>query len=206
MKSKPPPKKSAKIARPVAALPGQSSHPWWLHAVAILCLLLASLGLYQHTVGLGFLSVDDPDYIQNNPLLSNLTAANIKRILTEPYFANYAPANILSYAVDIALAGGKSPFAIHLSNVLWNGWAVCMVYLLAFTLRAEILTAAAASLSLPESAIAPSRTLLARQGNMSSATLGFLLQQLSREQATGHCVALGFGPGLMAEGLLLDFN
>jgi len=70
----------------------------------------------------------------------------------------------------------------------------------------KILTAAAQSISLPESAIDPSRTLLARQGNMSSATLAFLLQQLLRDNASGHCVALGFGPGLMAEGLLLEIT
>ena len=108
-------------------------------------LLLANLALYHGTVGLGFLSVDDPDYVQNNPYIENFHAANLKHILTTPYAANYAPANLLSYALDVALAGGKSAAAIHLSNVLWHGWVVCMVYLLAFTIRPRLAAAAAAA-------------------------------------------------------------
>jgi predicted naringenin-chalcone synthase len=39
---------------------------------------------------------------------------------------------------------------------------------------------------------------------MSSATVFFLLEELARQAAAGeHCIALGFGPGLMLEGLLL---
>jgi hypothetical protein len=111
----------------------------------VLALLLANLALYHGTIGLGFLSVDDPDYIQNNPNIKSLRAANLKHILTTPYAANYAPVNLLSYALDVALAKGKSAAAIHLSNVMWHGWVVCMVYLLAFTIRPKIGAAAAAA-------------------------------------------------------------
>ena len=57
---------------------------------------------------LGFLSVDDPDYVQNNPYIESLSAANLKHILTSPYTANYAPANLLSYALDVALAEARA--------------------------------------------------------------------------------------------------
>src|ERR1039458_9437187 len=43
------------------------------------------------------------------------------------------------------LAKGKSAAAIHLSNVIWHGWVVCTVYLLAFTIRPRIPTATAAA-------------------------------------------------------------
>jgi len=39
---------------------------------------------------------------------------------------------------------------------------------------------------------------------MSSATILFLLQNLADAGASGPCVALGFGPGLMAEAMLLE--
>jgi predicted naringenin-chalcone synthase len=41
---------------------------------------------------------------------------------------------------------------------------------------------------------------------MSSATLLFLLRQLASQAGPepAYCVAIGFGPGLMAEGLLLE--
>ena len=120
--------------------------PRWQHAVVLVGFLLLNLLLYQRTFGIGFLSVDDGDYVQNNPYIGSLHAATLKPIFTAPYFANYAPANLLSYALDVALAGGRSAFAFHLSNVLWHGAAVCLVYLLALTMGAEILPAAAAAL------------------------------------------------------------
>jgi predicted naringenin-chalcone synthase len=74
----------------------------------------------------------------------------------------------------------------------------------------KILAAAAEALHLPLPANRASRAVLARHGNMSSATLLFILQEITGQQkapANGdYCVALGFGPGLMAEGLLLQFS
>jgi hypothetical protein len=133
-----------------AAAPDRSELPrkaarWWAHALVVLGLALANLALYHGTFALGFLSVDDPDYVQNNPYIESFSAANLKHILTQPYSANYAPANLLSYALDVALAKGKSAAAVHLSNVLWHGFVVCMVYFLAFTVRPRILSAAAAA-------------------------------------------------------------
>jgi hypothetical protein len=125
--------------------PGGRVTRWWGHAAAVLGLLLANLALYHGTISLGFLSVDDPDYVQNDPYIESFSTANLKHIFTKPYGANYAPANLLSYAVDVALAGGKSASAIHLSNVIWHGWVVCMVYLLAFTIRPRISIAVAAA-------------------------------------------------------------
>jgi hypothetical protein len=131
------------LARP--AEPGRKGTPGWAHAAVVLGLLLANLVLYHGTLELGFLSVDDPDYVQNNPYIDQLSASNVRHILTAPYGANYAPANLLSYSLDVALAKGKSAAAIHLSNVLWHGFGVCMVYLLAFAIWPRILTAAAAA-------------------------------------------------------------
>ena len=135
-----------RTAAPVPpAEPGRATVPWWAHAAVLLALLLANLALYHGALGLGFLNVDDPDYVQNNPYIAKLSAANLKYILTTPYGANYAPANLLSYALDVALAKGKSAAAIHLSNVLWHGFVACMVYLLAFSIAPRILPAAAAA-------------------------------------------------------------
>ncbi len=68
----------------------------------------------------------------------------------------------------------------------------------------RVLTSAAAALGLPNSALHASEGVLAEHGNMSSATLLFVLQRLLKDARPGEtCVAMGFGPGLMAEGLLL---
>src|SRR5262249_10147206 len=126
--------------------PSVQTTRWWLHGLVVVFLLLGNFGLYHRTIPLGFLSVDDADYVQNNPYIEKLDGPNLKFILTQAYAANYGPANILSYAADIAIAGGKKASAIHFSSVVWHGWVVCMVYLLAFTIRPNVLMAAAAAL------------------------------------------------------------
>ena len=67
----------------------------------------------------------------------------------------------------------------------------------------KILTASAAALGIGEESLGYSREVLAEQGNMSSTTILFVLNAMARD-ADGPCVALGFGPGLMMEGMLLD--
>jgi predicted naringenin-chalcone synthase len=69
----------------------------------------------------------------------------------------------------------------------------------------KILQAAGDALGLPEAALEPSRTVLRHHGNMSSATLLFILEHLQEQNARGLALAIGFGPGLMAEALLVEF-
>ena len=118
---------------------------WWAHLAIVAALLLANVAMYHRTIELGFLSVDDPDYVQNNPYIQGFSAANLKYIFTTAYAANYAPANLLSYALDVTLAGSKSARAVHLSSMLWHGFTVCMVYLLAWVIRRDILMAGCAA-------------------------------------------------------------
>jgi prepilin-type processing-associated H-X9-DG protein len=58
-------------------------------------------------------------------------------------------------------------------------------------------------LDLPASAIEPSTAVLRECGNMSSATILFILDRLQRAGAPLPCVALAFGPGLCVEAALL---
>jgi predicted naringenin-chalcone synthase len=63
-----------------------------------------------------------------------------------------------------------------------------------------VLDAVQAGLGLPESALAPSRAVLAAQGNMSSATVMFVLAGMLRSAARGQLgLAMAFGPGMVAE-------
>jgi predicted naringenin-chalcone synthase len=66
----------------------------------------------------------------------------------------------------------------------------------------RILSAVEESLELAHGATRPSRDVLAACGNMSSPTILFILERLRREEAPLPCVALGFGPGLVAEAAL----
>lgn len=67
----------------------------------------------------------------------------------------------------------------------------------------RVLTCVEASLGLPPEATAVSREVLENYGNMSSATILFILRRLIGEGASRPCVAIGFGPGLAAEVALL---
>jgi predicted naringenin-chalcone synthase len=66
----------------------------------------------------------------------------------------------------------------------------------------RILEAVEEGLNLPRVAAAVSREVFAECGNMSSPTLLFILDQLRAAGAPRPCVALGFGPGLVAEAVL----
>src|SRR5262245_38997752 len=136
------PKTELPLSQPAPVVPVM---PRWSHAIVLLALLAANLALYYPALRLEFLSVDDPDYVQNNPYIDSFSASNLNFIFTRPYTANYAPANLLSYAVDAHFSRGKRPFAFHLSSVLWHGCVVGMVYFLAFTLRPRVIPAAAAA-------------------------------------------------------------
>ncbi|HUO08207.1 MAG TPA: type III polyketide synthase [Phycisphaerae bacterium] len=68
----------------------------------------------------------------------------------------------------------------------------------------KILDAVAEALALAPDALRFSRSVLAHHGNMSSATVLFILQEMARDNAPSPCLALGFGPGLMLEGMFLE--
>ncbi len=66
----------------------------------------------------------------------------------------------------------------------------------------KIVSAVGEALGLSGEALAPSRGVFAEYGNMSSPTVLFILRKLRMEGAPRPCVALGFGPGLVAEAAL----
>jgi len=66
----------------------------------------------------------------------------------------------------------------------------------------RVLEATRDALDVPQSALAASHRVLADHGNMSSATILFVIDR-ALERATGPIAALGFGPGLTMEGAVL---
>jgi predicted naringenin-chalcone synthase len=67
----------------------------------------------------------------------------------------------------------------------------------------RILAAVEEALALPREATADARAVFASHGNMSSPTVLFIVERLRARRAPRPCVALGFGPGLVAEVALL---
>ena len=68
----------------------------------------------------------------------------------------------------------------------------------------RILGAFAEALDLDAGMLTLSRRVLERYGNMSSATIGFILAAARDQNRTGPGVAIGLGPGLTVEAMLLD--
>jgi predicted naringenin-chalcone synthase len=86
-------------------------------------------------------------------------------------------------------------------KVLYNGWGADQVTSWAVHAGGRsILDAVERGLELPQGSLWASRDVLARYGNMSSATLMFVLGELIDRPDTGKGVAIAFGPGLAAEG------
>jgi len=67
----------------------------------------------------------------------------------------------------------------------------------------RILEAAASAMGLAREQTQVSRDILRECGNMSSATVLFILEALRENECAPPCVMLGFGPGLVAEAALL---
>ncbi len=91
----------SKKSIPVKSRPGNSNNEsqgnYWIYLIAILVL---TAFVFSPILKNGFTNWDDPTYIANNPLIKDLSLANIKRIFSEVYFANYQPLHILSYAIE----------------------------------------------------------------------------------------------------------
>ncbi|GIW95552.1 MAG: chalcone synthase [Pirellulaceae bacterium] len=68
----------------------------------------------------------------------------------------------------------------------------------------RILKAVAEALGLDDGQLASSREVLAEFGNMSSASILFVLRRLQEVRAPLPCVALAFGPGITVEAALFD--
>lgn len=68
----------------------------------------------------------------------------------------------------------------------------------------KIVSACEDALGLTASACQASRETLAQYGNMSSATVLFVIEELQRRQAKLPCVALAFGPGMTIEAALFE--
>jgi predicted naringenin-chalcone synthase len=68
----------------------------------------------------------------------------------------------------------------------------------------RILDAVEGGLCLRPTQTAVAREVFAEHGNMSSPTVLFILERLIRDNAATPCVALGFGPGMVAEAALLE--
>lgn len=102
---------------------------------------------------------------------------------------------VLGDHVPRAVAAGLDGEGLRIADV--GSWAV-------HPGGPRVLSVVETALGLEKSALAASRDVLSSHGNMSSATILFILEGLLRGGAAAPCVAMAFGPGLTAEMALLE--
>jgi protein O-mannosyl-transferase len=97
-------------------------------------LFLATLAVYSSVTHFDFVNFDDPDYITNNPRVSQgITADGIEWALISGEGANWFPVTRLSHMLDVQLFGLNAGWH-HLTNVLLHALATLLLF--AFLYRA----------------------------------------------------------------------
>jgi len=187
------------------------------------CVLLCSVELCSLHLHYGW----DPEKVVANALFADGAAALVvahrgsgdgegPRVLASGSTVIPHTAELMSWTIgDHGFAMGLSPrvpaaVAAHLRPWLerWlqrRGLAIGAIG--AWALHPggpRILEASATALGLAPEQLAVSATVLREHGNMSSATILFILERLRRAAAPGPWLALAFGPGLTVEAALLD--
>ena len=125
----------------VSVVPGS----WQLNGGIVLLCIVATAVLYAGDLHLGFFRIDDQQYVVSNPWIQGLTWKHLAQVLSSPYYLNYSPLHLLSYALDYAV-GGLNAYAFHLSSNLWAGVVAGLVYLVALALTQQRITAVVAAL------------------------------------------------------------
>jgi tetratricopeptide (TPR) repeat protein len=99
--------------------------PLRLRFLLILALIAATLAVYRPVCDYAFVNVDDPDYVQDNPLLH----ACPLRAFTTIHAGYWIPLTWLSYQLDHWLYG-LAPGGYHRTNLLLHVANVVLVFLL----------------------------------------------------------------------------
>ncbi|NVN99623.1 MAG: hypothetical protein HXX17_09885 [Geobacteraceae bacterium] len=105
--------------------------PYESKLIHISIVALSALLLYLNALSNGF-SVDDFQFVVNNPAVHSFSWQNLKALFTSvPNRMEYLPVKDLTYILDLTLSG-MSPFALHFSNVFWYMLA-CIAFFLFLT-------------------------------------------------------------------------
>jgi tetratricopeptide (TPR) repeat protein len=110
-----------------------------LHRLLVMIgLAVAVVALYLPTAGADFVSLDDPQYITDNPLVARPSFDGVRRVFVEVRHPStvagyYQPLTMVSLMVDSWWQGADDirPFAYHLTNILLHAANTVLVYWIA---------------------------------------------------------------------------
>ncbi len=97
-------------------------------AIPLVLALIAVL-VFAGSLRNGLTNWDDDNYVTESPLILRLDPPGLRQIFTSVVYHTWAPATILSYAVDHAVFGMR-PSGYHLTNVLLHALCTVLLYLL----------------------------------------------------------------------------
>lgn len=95
----------------------------WLYSA----LLILVLAIYSPVLHFPFISLDDPDYINNPHVMHGLSAEGFVWAFTTGYAANWFPVTWLSHMLDRQLFGSQSGLH-HLTNVLLHAAGTVLLF------------------------------------------------------------------------------
>ncbi len=113
---------------------------WIALAAFALCILL-----YLPSLRHGFIDIDDPRFIVENPLAQDLSARGVSQAFSSYTMLLYIPLTMVSYQVNAAI-GGVQPFIYHLTDSLLHGANAALVAVFVFLLTRRRFPAAVTAL------------------------------------------------------------
>ncbi len=113
--------------------PVSSSHamdkPWWIATVCVV-LVLATVFSYRGVLSNDFVSLDDYDYVtENPPVHQGVNAQSIEWAFTAFHSANWHPLTWISHMIDWKLYG-KNAGGHHLTNLCFHSANAVLLFLL----------------------------------------------------------------------------
>ena len=103
---------------------------WWQNKAALasigLMLLLAVLA-YSPVGSADFTNWDDPMYVTENPVITDLSSSNLSTIFGDYVAYNYHPLTIFSLALQYRV-GGANPAVYHWTNILFHLLNIVLVF------------------------------------------------------------------------------
>lgn len=94
-------------------------------------ILLITFVAYLPVLNAGFVNWDDPDYVQSNPLIKDLS--RLAELLITPVQGNHHPLTMMSLAINYAISGEEA-WSYHLLNLLIHLVNTYLVYRLSLLL------------------------------------------------------------------------
>jgi tetratricopeptide (TPR) repeat protein len=135
--------------RAESTVPGQPVVPGFLvkHAGLLYAAVIAAVTFLFFKVCLDnqFVSWDDPGYVTENPIITNLSGGGLRQIFSTAVMGNYHPLTILSLAIEYSYVQ-LVPWLYHLDSVLLHTLAAILVYWLVALLTRRPLAAAITAL------------------------------------------------------------